>query len=663
MSIEILGDHPLATDAEGKLNCRIASIIPGRDVLITLPKMTHAMQRIHFTNLLSAKLKSQGRPPLTDLECEEVWDEFVDLVITGRDIQIRPNPNRMDQAFQADERLQEIAPKQRIRFLNVHNAKVQQAIRLRGEYWRICTQPRNTDAIIKTIKESKSHLGGLDIYYYCSSSGARFLTAQTFNELASLDDEALRFHLIEIRDFSARENWHHYPEITFFLADAPFGPKAFEGYAFEQMTSDELRAAHGQLAERFMNAVPAALRNDSPRDSDWRKRMLACISEPCDAQTDATVSGLDTAFFRKIYWHPGGRIENGELVFDPIFNAFREHPDDPELARLCDERVKGFICNYVREFGTIEYVNIGGILPDMRQRPPVGGHRSYLAEVMYRGAPKPVLRILRMQRWGIREHLDAGKDLLWAVMEAFEYTEFTLDRRLGCWELGMPLPGRIDTRIVPETYFGRQQRYHGTRIWTTYYERDFIEGLATDKISKNLFADPAFALRSAQLLGHAAAPNLVVGRTDGCGNVTFDGGDEMILMDSSGLPQRLVVADHAGTFSDYTNPLAHFAAAYARPPVWRCREGFIPDPEAFAAAYVDALSARLIEMQDECRRKRRAFDALFQHSKQGPGTFSDRWAKALNRLDQTDVPALIALIRDEIQRQFAESRDSASLKT
>ncbi len=519
MSIEILGDHPLATDAEGKLICRIACIFPARGVLITLPKMTHAMQQIYYTDLLSAKRKSQGLPPLTALEREEVWSECVDLVIAGRDIRIRPNPDRMDLAFQADERLQEIAPKQRIRFMHVHNAKVQQAIRARGEYWRICTQPRNTDAIIKTIKEAKSHLGGLDIYYYCFSSGVRFLTFQTFQELATLDDEALRLHLIEIRDFSARENKQLHPEVAFFLADASFGPKAFEGYAFEQMPRDELRAAHGQLAARFKSAVPAALHNDSPLDSDWRKRMLDCISEPSEAQTDATVSGLDTAFFRKVYWHPGGRIENGELVFDPIFNAFRDHPDDPELTRLCDERVKGFICNYVREFGTIEYVNIGGILPDMRQRPPVGGHRSYLAEVMYQGASKPVLRILRMQRWGIREHLDVGKDLLWAVMEAFEYTEFTLDRRLGCWELGMPLPGSIDTRIVPETYFGRQQKYHGTRIWTTYYERDFIEGLATDKISKNLFADPEFAVRAAQLLGHAAAPNLVVGRTDGGGNV------------------------------------------------------------------------------------------------------------------------------------------------
>ena len=291
-------------------------------------------------------------------------------------------------------------------------------------------------------------------------------------------------------------------------------------------------------------------------------------------------------------------------------------------------------------------MNIGGLMPGLRKRPALGGHRAYLAEIKHHGADKPILRILRIQQWGIREHLDEGKDLLWAIMEAYEYTEYTLDRRLACWELGMPLPVRMDTRTVPETYYGKNLNYHGTRIWTTYYERDFINGLATEKIPDARLKEESFSLRVAHLLGQAAAPNMVVGRTTDKSEVTFDSGDEMLLMDNQGMPQRIVVADHAGTFNDYESPLVKFAVGYARPVVIRATR--VSNPNTFAEAYLTSLTERLLEMQEEYRLKRRAFDALFQHSKQGDKTFSCRWAKALARLDKTDVPALIDQIRKAI---------------
>lgn len=648
MNVELIGDPPLATDERGNLKSHIGTFFVATGTLVTLKGMPHAVQHLTYYAHLNRERQTQGLPPLTEEALMSLSAQAVDLIMKGRDVLIRPDPDKMALAFQADERLQELVPKHRIRFLHAQNPKVQQAIRERGEYWRISPQPRNKDAIIKAIKDAKVAIGGQPIYYYNPETGTRYLTVQSFGALSALDDEALRLHLREIRDCSSKMNRTHHREVDFFATDAhPFGKQDFEGLPLETLTPAELRALHDKLLARFTKAVPPNLHKDAPADPEWRKRMFASLSEErSDVQSDAMVSGLSPEFFRQVYWHPGGRIENGELVFDAVFDAAKANPADPELSRLCDERVKGFICNYVREFGSIQYVNIGGILPEMRQRPPPGGHRAYLAEVMYRDATKPVLRMLRIQRWGIRERLDEGKDLLWAVMEAFEYTEYTLDRRLGCWELGMPLPGSIDTRTIPETYFGKQQQYHGTRVWTTYYERDFIEGLATDKIPDSRLKNTAFCLRVAQLLGYAAAPNLVVGRTDGKGNVTFDSGDEMILFDGRGSPQRIVVADHAGTFNDVNSPLASFAAGYARPVLSRL--GRVVNPAAFADTYLDAFSARLFEMKTECRLKRHAFDALFQHSKQGPETFSDRWAKALERLEQTDIPYLIGQIRATI---------------
>ena len=647
MSLDIFGEHPLATDAEGKLKSRIGTIFVPANTLITLPRMTHAMQRLFYRDHLNGLRRQQGLSALTEDEEYDIWETAVDLIMEDRDILIRPEPNRMPLAFLADERLQLIASKRHIRFLHARDAAVQQAVRERGEYWRISAQPQKDDEIIGAIARSKIAINGQALYYYSSATGTRYLTVQAFQSLGALETPKLLLHLMEIRDYSAKRNRYHHSELAFFATDSSFGEKSFAGLDLEHATPGQLSAWHAELAERFRCAVDPALHADRPEAPVWRNRLFACLmDERNDTLADAVVSGLTPEFFRQVHWLPGGRVEDGELIFDPVFDEFKDRPNDPELTSLCDQRIHGFICNYVREFGGLQYVNIGGLLPGLRKRPPSGGHRAYLAEIKHRGADKPILRILRIQRSGIRERLDEGKDLLWAIMEAYEYTEYTLDRRLACWELGMPLPGRIDTRTVPETYYGKNPYYHGTRIWTTYYERDFIDGLATEKIPDARLKDRAFTLRVAHLLGQAAAPNLVVGRITDTGEVTFDGGDEMLLMDSQGLPQRVVVADHAGTFNDYESPLVTFASGYARPVVIRAAR--VCDLTAFADVYLNALSDRLLEMQDEYRLKRRAFDALFQYSKQGEKTFAWRWAKALARLDKTDVPALIGQIRKAI---------------
>ncbi len=647
MSLQISGDHPLATDADGKLKSRIGTLFVGSDALVTLPRMTHAMQRLFYRDHTNALRKAQGLRPLSEDASFALWETAVDLIMEGRDILIRPEPDRMPLAFQADEALQSIASKRHIRFLHARNATVQQAIRERGEYWRISAQPQKDVDIINAIAHSKIGISGLPLYYYSPNTGTRYLTVQAFADLAALETPKLRQHLSEIRAFSAKRNRYHHCEVAFFATDGSFSEKTFADFDFEHASPEQLHAWHAKLTALFQCAVDPALHADRPDLPVWRNRMSACLTdERNDTLSDAVVDGLSPEFFRQVHWLPGGRVEDGELLFDPIFDELKAHPSDPELTSLCDQRVPGFVCNYIREFGGLQFVNIGGLLPGLRKHPPLGGHRAYLVELKHRGADAPIRRILRIQRWGIRERLDEGKDLLWAIMEAYEYTEYTLDRRLACWELGMPLPGSIDTRAVPETYYGKNRNYHGTRIWATYYERDFIDGLATDKIPDARLKDEAFVLRVACLLGQAAAPNLVVGRTSDKGEVTFDGGDEMLLLDAQGAPQRIVVADHAGTFNDYESPLVAFAADYARPILSRVAR--VANPAGFTAAYLSALSERLLEMQEEYRLKRRAFDTLFQHSKQGEKTFSWRWAKALARLDKTDVSALVGRIRETI---------------
>jgi hypothetical protein len=236
-----------------------------------------------------------------------------------------------------------------------------------------------------------------------------------------------------------------------------------------------------------------------------------------------------------------------------------------------------------------------------------------------------------MQKWGVREHLDDGRDLLESIIRSEAYTDYILDRRLACRQLCMHLPPQLTAKKLTEEYRGHQGRFHGTIIWTTYFQRDYIGGTATDKIPAYRFQDPAFALAFARLLGQAAAPNLLVGRSDQGGNVLFDDGDEVVLEDEGGIPREIVVADLTGTFADYLSDATDLAASYADPIAKRLDA--VSDPDAFVNAYLDAFVAQFQAIQQEYRRHERAFDTLFKHLDHGEqGSLPDRWRRVLIRL-------------------------------
>jgi len=648
--IRLIGAPPLARDGGGELLSRIGTIFVKDGVLVTLPRMTHAMQRMHYyQELVKNRCAAPGEALPTE---EEVWDDAVDLIMAGSSVVIREeSPSRMALAFEADELLQTIVSKRNIRFLHARKKAVQEAIRMRGEYWRISPHPKKVEEVVSAIEQSKIAIGGLPIYYYSPVTGTRYLTLQTFCGLRDLPAEALRQHLVEIQAYTAKRNRLYNYEVALFglKAGSGFSAESLQAYDFTSLDAGELRAAHKALCRAFEGAAEETLQSDNVKDEFWRNRMFAClVDERNETLAETLVSGLSEEFFRQIEWLPGGRIEHHELIFDPIF-------DDPKAVAegFCDTYVKGFIFNYVRELGDLECINIGRLLPGLRSRPTEGAHRAYLAEVKRCSMPEPALRILRVQRFGVREYLaeDKEKDLLRAIMRTQDYTEYTLDRRLGCWELDMPLGERYDMRVIPDEYYWNEKPENVSRVWVTYYERDFIHGLATDKVSKSHLANPAFAIQFAHLLGRIAAPNMVVGRmTADRSEVIFDQGDEMLRLDEHGLPCAILVADHAGTFSDYMRPLtdAIFVEAYAKPVLSRLPKIPKRDREAFIAAYLSSMETQLLQMQDKYSHYRHGFDTLFLHSKQGDESFSDRWQKVLERLKDTDMKTVAEKIREAI---------------
>jgi len=609
------------------------------------------MQRMAYLDLLVAERAAASQPPLSREEESAVWEASVDLVFEEGYVLIRPDPENMPLAFEADDVLQEIIPKDRIKFLNVGNEKVRKAVEREGECWRIAMLPRSLPEMIHMIAASKVAIGNREIFYYDRLTGTHFLTCQEFASLESLDDAELRQQLIEIRDLSKRFNRLGTAEIRFFMADDTFGADEVCQYDFAGMDSTSLRSAYDSLRRKFESAVSPEFRHDDLQSVQWRSRMYASLlGQDDECISEELLLGMSSEFFMQVQWLPGCRIVDGELVFDPILDAAASSDGDPELEALRDEKCRGIILNFVREHGDLEHINIGRIVDSLSRRTAFHGRRGvYVAAFKLRGSDEEIVNIVRMQKWGVHEHLDEGKDLLDAILEADDYTEYVFDRRLGCRQLGMNMPSRFTAKRLAEEYWGSRRECHGTMIWSVYFQRDYIRGTASDKIPACRLEDPAYALPLARLLGRAAAPNMIVGRCDLDGLVLFDDGDEVVIEGPDGIPAEIVVADQTGTFVDYLRELDESAAEYARPIL--CRRQSVTDPGSFAAAYLDAFQDRFRAIQQEYEKRRRAFDTLFRHQRRDEcGSFAYRWERVLARLQRTDVRSLVALIEERCQR-------------
>ena len=400
--------------------------------------------------------------------------------------------------------------KRQVKFLSVADPRVRDAIKHRGECWRLSAVPRSREAKERMVFGSKVGIHGLPIYFYNRLTGTRWLTCQEFESLGKLEDTALARHLQEIADHALLRNRLGRPEVDFFAADLRrFGPRQFAGVTYGQLPPDQLRAKFEELCAHFRSAVHEAFRTDDCHNKAWCERILSTLFlEGNEAQTEQILSGLSPEFFMQVEWLPGGRFEEGEFLFDPIFDEAASHPEDAALQRLCDPRVKGIIFNLIREYGDLEYINVGCVPESLSlDRPQKEGRRGvYLAEFLSRSERATIKRFMRLQKWGVWEHLDEGQDLLQAMRESEDYTDYYLDRRLGCRQLGMNLTRRVSMRRLSEVYTGKNTRFRGETIRTTYFEREYLHGMATDKVPLERYVRPGYAPKLAELLGRPPPP-------------------------------------------------------------------------------------------------------------------------------------------------------------
>ena len=638
----IIGSPLFSKDARGRLASRIATAFPRERALVSIPGI-HATQRQAFIEALEKRREQEGKTLLSRGERRAVWDAAVDLIVEEDVLLIRPDPDHMPLAFEADEMLQELVDPHRIRFLGLLNEKVRDAIKRRGEWWRITPLPQSAEDMDGLIRRSRIGIGGREIYYYGRTTGTRFLTYQQFAGLGALDDEGLRQHLREIQVHSRGINAHGHPELSFFAAGGGFSRADFSGIDFAAMDGHALRQAFEGLRGKFQEAVRPQLRVDDPRNLEWRNSLVAAlIGQEHELASEEALIGLSPEFFLQVEWLPGGRIDEGELVFDEIQEdqARREGETHPVPV---DETPRKFIYNIVREYGDLEYVNIGRVSGSLSRRRSFLGRRGvYLAVLKQRQSRREIVSVIRMQKQGVREYLEEGYSRLEAMIRSEEYTEYTLDRLLACRQLGMRIPFHVTGKRISESCTAPDGSEF--TIWTPYFERDYVRGIATDKLPLFRLENRDFALACARLLGGAAAPNIIVGRCDLTGEPLFDDGDEVLVLDASGLPVEILISDITGTFNDCATELSEFVGQYALP-VTR-RAAHLPDPEGFADAYLAGFVERFEWIQREYRSRRRSFDTIFRHRpRSGAVAFADRWLSVLARMDSADPRDLARLIR------------------
>ena len=210
--------------------------------------------------------------------------------------------------------------------------------------------------------------------------------------------------------------------------------KALKELKPDELDDAALKVACGKIALDWRMVNPAELRDETVVNFEWRNAMCHAITkEPNETSVEEQelVAGISPEFYRQIEWLPGARIDKGKVIFDEIYDE-AARTQDPELLAMCDNRVKSFLFNTTRLFGKVSFINIGRIANSLSRKPVEGNRRGNVYIMQYReeGADTVKVMMIRLQKWGVAEHLDEGKSLLQSIVEADEYSDYILDRRL-----------------------------------------------------------------------------------------------------------------------------------------------------------------------------------------------------------------------------------------
>lgn len=627
----IIGPDLFAVGEDAKPASPIASVFPKHRVIVT-GRGIHALQ----VETMLDFLRSTTSQKLTWEIEDDIFQEVVSLLIRPPIVLIRSDPCDMDKVFVADELLQRLLPKEHIEFTGLQLAEVRKKLRRRGESWRISPPPHSPEEIEHYIEASLVRVNTGASYYFNASTGGRFLTYQEFMNIRPLlatDQVEALARLEEIYQLTQLVNNLGVYELSFFLP----AEKNLELDDLKILIDTLTVASSGldvkmaeylfdRFVDKFATAAGPELLIDGVKQPAWRTTMFCRLYDINENEVEEWTLGLSPEFHLNVRWLPGVHIA-GELLFEPHANA----------------RLRQLAMHYWQVQPDMVSINFGRVESSQANRDRSGEQREVYLVVLGLADGSEDIRLIRMIKWDVMHRLNTGKPLHWAVAETIQYRDYILDRLRAAAELKIRnLPYR-EIRLEEEI---------PSLGWVPifFFDRQYVQGIVSDKIPIGLYAQPRFMVKLGGLLGIAAAASLVLGRAcPRSGHVFFDDGDEMIILDDEGLPERLIIADITGSFTDWATPvnelLPHCLWHLANHLERAKSRGIAPgELNASIDAFTNHLLAEIERMQAILNQPDSALWSLFNDRTNEPGGIRYRWEAILHRLGTTVIRDLQATI-------------------
>jgi len=630
--ITILGPDILAKDPAGKSLSPIASIFPNESVLVT-GRGIHAELIAMGIEFLRARRLRTERRDLTAEEEQEHYKNAVSLLERDSTVLIRSYPEDMDRVFAADEVLQRLLPKECIQFTGIHIRGVRERMRRRGESWRISSPPTSINEISQHISASRVQVNTGTTYYQSAQTGERFLTYEEFLRIRPLlrtaPQEALA-RLKEINQLSHLVNDLGVPELSFFLpAQRKLRTKLLEDLivALETATSrQDLERAEDlfhYFALSYAEAAGEELVADGEKHTAWQTTMFCRLYDLNEEVVEELALGLSAEFHLNVRWLPGARLREKDLIF--------ESNSEP--------RVRNLITHFLREWPGIVSINVGRVESPLSTRDRTGEEREVYLVVLGLPHGGEEIRLLRMMKWDAVHRLKQGFPLAQAITDTISYYDYICDRLNAATALEIPILSYTAIQFTEELPAIGE-------IPVFFFDRSYVPGIVTDKIRLAHYAKKGFVVRLARLLGTAAAASMVSGRASfRTGELFFDDGDEVVQLDAEGLPERLVICETTGSFTDWTTPMVELLPqCLVRLAVHleKAREKGISreDLKSAVGAFTEALTAEIERMQSLLSTRSAALSSLLDARSSEPRSVRARWESMLDRLAAADISEL-----------------------
>jgi hypothetical protein len=650
--ITVIGDDFLAKDHAGRPLNTLATVFPGFHLAVTGRNEIHGMQVDRAIDYLKSNIPGAETSPLTENICRDA----VCVNIYPKRIILRIEQDNIGKGLAADLLLQRFVPKAAIQFTGIHIPEVRKALRLRGEIWRFSPPPIVERDFTDLLCHCKTRIGTWVRFFHNKHTGEHVLTYQEAEAIRPLFPHHAHDALASIREIihlSRLFNHQGYPELSFLapagkLPDVRILEEAAAILAVDE-NSGELPDRPGHRAEkpwilyeRFLRefadlAGPELLRDD-PGNALWKATVLCRLYNIDERTTAEWALGLGPEFYLNIRWMPGALIAGEKIRFEP------ETPD----------RIRRLIEYYLRARNDFLSINVGCIVAPLTDRNQAGEEREVFIVTLGLPDDRKDIRHIRMSKWDVVHRIKQGLSLEQAINDTRIYRDFIIDRLTAMRALGLPIPDFKEIDIQDE--FGTDM------IPVYYFERDYIPGIATDKIPSFFYSRAGFISQLAFFLGQAAAASLVLGRTDPRSNqLYYDDGDEIIRLDASGFPVAFMLLETTGSFKDWTTPIENMlphCIEHLAGHMEKARQQGIAQHEFPIAlrSFCDGLKNEIRRMQMLLDDPAGTIRVLFADRTSENEGIRRRWEGVLDRLGRTDPGYLEEIIYndDHLQEYLVE---------